>query len=45
MGQPRCLLINLDDIGFCLAGRTDDFRVITGLCLIYDNGVNVLRTA
>ena len=45
MGQPRCLLINLDDIGFCLAGRTDDFRVIAGLSLIYDNSVNVLWAA
>ena len=43
--QPRCLLINLDDVGFCLAGGTNDFRVITGLSLIYDNSVNVLQAA
>ena len=45
MSQPRCLLINLDDVRFCLAGRTDDFRVITGLGLIYENSVNVLQAA
>ena len=45
MSQPRCSLINLGDVGFCLAGRIDDFRVITGLSLIYDNSVNVWQAA
>ena len=45
MSQPCCLLVNLDDVGFCLAGETDDSRMITGLSLIYDNGVNVLQAA
>ena len=36
------MLINLGDIGFCLVGRTDDFRVIAGFDFIYDNSVNVL---
>ena len=43
--QPRCLVINLGNIGLCLACGTDDFSVIAGLCLIYDNGGDGFQTA
>ena len=43
--QPRCLLINLCNIGLSLASETDDFRIIASLSLVYDDCVDVLQTA